>query len=107
MMETNTIFKIMIKLIPGNSEEFRGTPGNSGEIPRRFRGDSGETPGNSGEFRGIPGNYKIWKNTKTCSKDQQMIYFKWNPSTFGLNVETYCAPKRIMWILTDFADFKL
>ena len=54
MMETNTICKIMIKLIPGNSEELRGTPGNSGEIPRRFRGDSGETPGNSEEFRGTP-----------------------------------------------------
>ena len=53
MIETSTIWEIMIKLIPGNSGEFRGTPekfrGDSEEIPGRFRGDSGG-------FRGIPRN---------------------------------------------------
>ena len=63
MIETSTIWEIMIKLIPGNSGEFRGTPTNSGEIPRRFRGDSEEIPGDSEEFRGTPGNSDESKKT--------------------------------------------
>ena len=56
MIETSTIWEIMIKLIPGNSGEFRGIPRNS----EKFRGDSEEIPGrfrgDSGGFRGIPRN---------------------------------------------------
>ena len=76
MIETSTIWEIMIKLIPGNSGEFRGTPENSGEIPRRFRGDSEEIPGDSEEFRGTPGNSdeskKIENVKKSCSQVQEI-----------------------------------
>ena len=109
MIETSTIWEIMIKLIPGNSKESGGTPRNSGEIPKRFRGDSEEVPKDSEEFRRNPGNSEEstksekYKNMFARSSNDNL---KWNPSTFGLNVQIYSTPKRTIWILIDSDDFK-
>ena len=74
MIETSTLWEIMIKLIPGNSEEFRGTPKNSGEIPKRFRRYSEEIPKDSDEFRKIPENSE--ESTKLKKKTYSQVHQK-------------------------------
>ena len=60
-------------------------------------------PKNSGDSEESTKSENIKENMFASSSNDNL---KWNPPTFGLNVQIYSTPKRIIWIQINSDDFK-